>query len=147
MMVGGGCRLDANSVKIKGLAVTLSELKNSQSPVIDQNALAELDAADPDDPLGLLSELVGLYSEDGRKHLNTLSEARERGDAEGLIRTAHALKGSSRMVGAARVSDLCQIIESAGRTSEQELQRLEKLFEEALAALKRELVLRGGPLS
>ncbi len=130
-----------------GLAVKLDEPNNGQTPIVDQVALAELDAADPDDPLGLLSELVGLYSEDGRKHLNNLADARMRGDEQGLIRTAHALKGSSRMVGAARVSDLCQNIESAGSTSEQGLQRLEQLFDEALAALKREIVLRGGPLS
>ena len=65
------------------------------------------------DLLGRLSELYAANS------LTLLANAREAlaaNDANGLAQAAHALKSSSSSVGAFRLAELCQQMESAGRS-------------------------------
>ena len=65
--------------------------------------------------MDFVDELVDTYLADGATQLATLRTAAERGDVEGLTRTAHSLKSGSLNVGAVALGGLCRSLEEAGR--------------------------------
>ncbi len=88
----------------------------------------------------LLKEIAHLFLDDYPKLMALLSDAVARGDALGVERTAHNLKGSVSNFGANAPVDAALAIENMGRAREldgasRELQSLER----ALAALRPEL--------
>jgi signal transduction histidine kinase/FixJ family two-component response regulator len=57
-------------------------------------------------------KILGLFQAQGPQILKTMREALERGDAEGLRVLAHTLKGSSGLLGASRLSEICGRVEA-----------------------------------
>ncbi len=99
-------------------------------PVTNGHALLE-DPLDPDVLAGLrdlgspgdgepdiLTELVDLFLEDAEPRLSTLREAIASGDAEGVERAAHTLKGSAGNMGARRMSMIAASLQDAGTSGD-----------------------------
>jgi HPt (histidine-containing phosphotransfer) domain-containing protein len=63
----------------------------------------------------LLLEVIELFEEDTPSHLDSLTEAAQCGDDEGLARAAHRLKGAAGNVSACRLEFIARNIESALR--------------------------------
>ena len=61
--------------------------------------------------MSFLKDILGTYQNDATQRLATLRAAADAGDASGLRRAAHAIKGSSLSVGAITLADLCQQVE------------------------------------
>jgi CheY-like chemotaxis protein len=66
----------------------------------------------------LLAELAGMFFDDASSRLGELREAVEAGDAAGVGRVAHTLKGSSGNMGATRMSEICAEIEESGASGD-----------------------------
>jgi CheY-like chemotaxis protein/HPt (histidine-containing phosphotransfer) domain-containing protein len=96
---------------------------------LDLGRLAEIAGDDE----GFARELVTLFLEDAAIHLNTLTAAIERGEAEVVGEIAHTLKGSASNVGAEPIRGLAYEMEQHGRN--RELSGVESV----LAAMRREL--------
>lgn len=62
-----------------------------------------------------LNELIDAYLEDGATKLGILRSAWNAREAMSLARTAHSLKGSSGIIGAARLAARCEAIERLAR--------------------------------
>jgi HPt (histidine-containing phosphotransfer) domain-containing protein len=63
----------------------------------------------------VIARVIGLYLANAPSMIQDLLTAAERGETEGVYRTAHSLKSSSAMVGALRLSELCKSIETRAR--------------------------------
>lgn len=82
---------------------------------ISANKLEELrQLADPDDP-DVLADIINTYLESVPGLISKLSDAIQSDLCERAAQMAHALKGSSREVGADALAALCQIVENAGK--------------------------------
>lgn len=76
----------------------------------------------------LVKEIVPVFLNDNKERFEELSEAVEHGDAAAIKLYAHGIKGAGRNVGAKRLSDIADQMESAGRDNDVESARL--LFDE-----------------
>jgi CheY-like chemotaxis protein len=84
-----------------------------QPPAVDRAVLASLRSlADATDPT-LLEQIVQSFLNDSRTGLATLRQVNV-GDAEGLRKTAHGLKGMCASVGAENMRVICQELEALG---------------------------------
>ncbi len=81
----------------------------------------------------LLQEVCQIFLEESPKLLEKLRQAVAAGDADGVVRAAHSLKGESSYLGAGRTSQTARQLEEMGRN--QDLSRAS----EGLATLEREL--------
>lgn len=95
------------------LARWFPEAPPSASPV-DADALSALRNLGGDDPT-FLPDLIGLYLTDSPRRLQRLQTAAVDGDLEMVREVAHALKGSSRYVGAKALAELCGQVEEGAR--------------------------------
>jgi signal transduction histidine kinase/DNA-binding response OmpR family regulator len=59
----------------------------------------------------LIEHLVDVFLRDGPERIAEIHDAIGAGDCDALRRGAHALRGSSRTLGARRVADLCAVLE------------------------------------
>lgn len=83
--------------------------------VLDQARLAELrELGDGDDTL--LAELVEVFLRDTPERIGALHEAFAQHDDHALRMISHALKGSSRNIGAKRLADACQTLELTAKS-------------------------------
>ena len=83
---------------------------------LDQNALNELRALDPDGESGLVSQVFESYMEDTNSIFTKLQTAIAAADAVTMAREAHSLKSTSRSVGALRLGDMAADLETIGRS-------------------------------
>ena len=83
--------------------------------LLDQNALNELRALDPDGSSGLVAQVIESYMEDTNSIFAKLKSAIASSDATTMAREAHSLKSTSRSVGALRLGDLAADLEKIGR--------------------------------
>ncbi len=90
-------------------AVTVSKPPPTQ-PAINAEAIDRLRELS-DGNQNFLKDLFGMYHSDTTQRLASLRTAASAGDAGGLRRAAHAIKGSSLNVGALTLADLCQQVE------------------------------------
>lgn len=83
---------------------------------IDAEHLARLrrDCDSPGAPLS--DELLELYMHELEPRINAIRDALNHRDAVALARAAHALKGSSALIGAQSLAELCLQLETAGRS-------------------------------
>ena len=81
---------------------------------IDREVLARLDFGDP--PGELLALLVATFLEHAPANVTALVDGARTGDVDAVTLAAHSLKSSARQFGALRLGDLCEAIESDGRT-------------------------------
>ena len=92
----------------------------SASP-LDRRVVDQLLMLSADQP-GFMDELLATYERTATGHIADLRSAVRRGDHESVASSAHALKGSSRNVGAAGPGALADVLERdarAGRTPEE----------------------------
>jgi PAS domain S-box-containing protein len=105
-------------------------------PVFDRAAaLARLGGDEP-----LLAELAGLFREEGPRMIAEIRDALAAGDAVGVRRSAHGLKGSAGYVGAARAVEAARRLELIGEAGDlapapDALRALEVEIEQLTAAL------------
>ena len=83
---------------------------------LDQNALEELRALDPDGSSGLVAQVIESYMEDTNSIFAKIKTAIASADATTMAREAHSLKSTSRSVGALHLGDLAADMEKIGRT-------------------------------
>ena len=84
---------------------------------LDQVALANLLAMVGNDP-AFVDELVDEYLADAPQQASAVRAALDAGDAEGLVRPAHTLKGTSLSLGGVRVAEIAMAIEARGRAGD-----------------------------
>ena len=88
----------------------------------------------------LLREIASLFLEDYPKAMAELRLAASQGDAQGVERTAHGLKGSVANFGAQAAVDAALMLENMGRSRQlADAEPVVRTLELALAALKPEL--------
>jgi len=91
----------------------LNSKDNQQPPSLSVNPKAWqliLEAQRPGRP-DILAKILRLYLEDSRKLVDTLLTALAERDSQALLESAHGLKSCSAMVGACRLSELCDQLE------------------------------------
>ena len=109
---------------------------DSMIPVIDHHgAMGRLDGDEE-----LWNEIRSIWVEDVPQMMDSVRGALGAGDAEKLRRAAHALKGASANVGAARVAECARQIELASPAADwarlgEEVARLGDEVDRALEAL------------
>ena len=108
--------------------------------LLDQEIMAELQLIMEDD----LPKLINSFKHNSRKLINELSECLVNADQEGFVMRIHSLKGSCRNIGAAKLGDVCQQIETAARadqfnTSLSDLEQLKTELSQVEQALQKYL--------
>ena len=88
---------------------------------LDTNVVDQLLMLERGSP-GFFGQVVETYLSTSEENLRELLEAARADDKPVMQRRAHALLGSSRQVGAARVGQLCVAIERAGSVGEVDTQ-------------------------
>ena len=114
----GGCRARRADRSLPSLPATAPMAPgvdgDDDGDVIDSVTVSTL--ADPalgGDPV-FFAELINIFEKETPGAIATLHAAASNGESESLALAAHKLKGSSRYLGANRVSSLCQQIETIG---------------------------------
>jgi hypothetical protein len=128
---------------------SLSELSDIAPPlaqsapgVLDADALARLQALDPEGKAGLVVRVLATYTQSLQRLLEQIRVARRDADVQQQRLVAHTLKSSSASVGALKLSALCAEVERGlcdGMTGEL-TSRFDDLIAEGtrvLAALQR----------
>lgn len=110
-------------------------------PVLDGSAVERLRRVQRLAGQDVLAEMVRLLVRDAPVQMAAARAALEKGDAEGLRRAAHALKGSAGALGARELQALCAGIEASASSGEVSgaltlVGRLEASFRRARAALE-----------
>ena len=108
-------------------------------PVLDGFRIAELKLIAQRVPDGFLERIIETYSATAPSLAGSLVTALENGDAATSHSTAHRLKGSCLMVGAARLAAICRAIEreaARGWVDEGYKERLEAELEASIVALR-----------
>jgi HPt (histidine-containing phosphotransfer) domain-containing protein len=109
--------------------------------VLDPKVLANLrDLGDAE----LLAELAGMFFDDASSRLEELRVTIGAGDAAGVERVAHTLKGSSGNMGATRMSAICAELQNVGGSGDLSraaglLEGLEEEFGRVRTALEAEI--------
>ncbi len=110
-------------------------MTDSPSPDFDRNAALARVGGDED----LLRELIGDYLQESPTWRDDLRRAAARGDAAGLHRAAHSIKGALGYFGAdaaAAAADRIQLLGRAGDAAAVDLPELEHLLDRLAAALR-----------
>lgn len=77
----------------------------------DTQALSRLVGNDP----ATLRRFLEMFVVRSEEQINIITDAMQTGDIQRMISTAHTLKASARSVGAERLGELCQALETAGK--------------------------------
>lgn len=83
----------------------------SEGQHLDGDTLRELQAVMGDE----FALLVSTFATDSAQRVEAVRAAAADGDAEALRRAAHSFKGSAGNMGAARLAELCRVVEEAAR--------------------------------
>lgn len=87
----------------------------SQLPVIDQSVFGELIELQAEEKPNLASEIIDLYLRDTPRRIAALRESLRKEQYTEAAHIAHSIRGASSNFGAARIVELCQIIESRAK--------------------------------
>lgn len=79
-----------------------------------------------DGDVDLFNEIIGVFREEVSGLISAMRTAIANGDADGVEKTAHALKGSALTISALKIARLAHILESMGR--EHDLSMAEHVF-------------------
>jgi HPt (histidine-containing phosphotransfer) domain-containing protein len=115
---------------------------SEETPILDRTVLERL-CADLGGREGL-PMVARLFAQTAERTLSQLAQAIDAADAHEVMRLAHALKSSSRYLGAQRVGRLAEEAEALGHSTDlaavrERLDGLRAVISEATAALEREL--------
>jgi HPt (histidine-containing phosphotransfer) domain-containing protein len=81
------------------------------SPILDQEAIDNLRALDPDGGDTFLREIIGIFVEDTPLRIAEIDKSLAAGDAPTFIRAAHTIKGASSNVGASALRAVAEQLE------------------------------------
>ena len=114
-----------------------------RDPPLDMATLDGMRELGGDDP-SFLSEVIQQFLQDGSRHLDAIRQAIGNGDAESLMKAAHAFKGSCGIMGANALAKHCFSLEQKGREGQAEnledvLRELESEYSRVQVALEAEL--------
>jgi HPt (histidine-containing phosphotransfer) domain-containing protein len=102
-----------------GIMTVGGDLSADQIPLIDHNKLdAVKELAEPGDADGFFRDLVELFFSRVPILIGEIQEAHRAGDAIGVFKSAHTLKGTAGNLGAMRVMKLAETIEHNGRAGD-----------------------------
>ncbi len=87
----------------------------SEEEPVDVEALSVLQSME-DEGENLLVQLIDIFLADMDERLDMIRGAVERGEAEVIRRTAHAIKGSCGHFGAKKLAELCKALEQQARS-------------------------------
>jgi two-component system sensor histidine kinase/response regulator len=90
-----------------------------------------------DDDRELLAEIIDLFHGQSAQLLGEIEEAVRAGDASGLERSAHSLKGSAGNISALEVQHLTLCLETLGRAGQWDAAEAEQFLSELGCALER----------
>lgn len=112
-----------------------------QSPLLDQEQLQMLVEAGASESAELLQELLDLFEEESGHKFEELKAHFASGNEDGMIRSSHALAGSSANVGACVVWKKAKVVENLckeGKIAEAAglLADLESTYDQTMIALK-----------
>ncbi|OKH19045.1 ATP-binding protein [[Limnothrix rosea] IAM M-220] len=114
-------------------------LEQAQS-IIDESMWQSLLEMAGVDSYGLIDDMVVNYLEDSQKHMVKMSQAIADQSAQDLNFAVHALKGSSRYLGAQQLSEQCQMMEKYAKAENFALaQTLEPTIQAMYAQVVKEL--------
>ena len=99
-------------VPLDGAAST----ENDDENVVDRKRLGSLAQLDVDGKEGLLASLVDMFAAEAPKRLEAMRTQLAGGDANGLMETAHTLKGTAATLGATTVADVSRELEMLARS-------------------------------
>ena len=85
---------------------------DSDKATLDERVLAELRECERPGESSFVAHLIEIFLEDLNRRLAEIRDALSEGDAERIRRAAHALKGASGELGAARLRELCSRLEA-----------------------------------
>ena len=106
-------QLKAGTTEPQRAGEQLNSKDNQQPPSLSVNPKAWqpiLEAQKPGRP-DILAKILDLYLKDSRKLVDTLLAALANRDSEAILESAHGLKSCSAMVGAYRLTELCNQLE------------------------------------
>lgn len=106
--------------------------KHIKHPVLDPKTVGYLKSLAEGENPTFVRDFVELFLSHTPSLIQRLQERVAAGDAEGVEKTAHRLRGSSLNLGAVALGEVCQEIEERGR--EGQLEQLEPLVEKMLEA-------------
>jgi HPt (histidine-containing phosphotransfer) domain-containing protein len=117
------------------------DLGDSASSVLDESIVLQLKALQSPRRPRFFADLIGKYQADAERHVVSLAAAVEEQNAHILREAAHALKGSSRSVGASHVAVVCEHLEAIGKAGSVDggaplVAELKQKLERALYALR-----------
>lgn len=121
-------QLKAGTTEPQRAGEQLNSKDNQQPPSLSVNPKAWqpiLEAQKPGRP-DILAKILDLYLKDSRKLVDTLLAALANRDSKALLESAHGLKSCSAVVGAVRLSELCDQLE--GLRSSQSLEEASALI-------------------
>jgi len=98
-------------------AAPAASQSGGESIVLNQRALDNIRALDPDGSEGVLAEAIGIYLDETPAQLSALSTAAAAGDMPEVARLAHALKSASNNLGASQMGELCRKLEQLGKSA------------------------------
>jgi len=145
--IGGEGKLTGALELGKRLRRTLEQLEEAlvpgppgeEEPPVDPAKLAELKELEE---AGFFSfkEYIELFLSDSQQRIDSLRQELAAGNAESVGREAHTLKGGSRELGAARLSEVCEQLEETGREGKMEgAEELLSLLEREFTRVREEL--------
>jgi HPt (histidine-containing phosphotransfer) domain-containing protein len=85
------------------------------SPILDQEAIDNLRALDPDGGDAFLREIIGIFLEDTPLRIAEIDQSLAAGDVPTFIRAAHTIKGASSNVGAAALRAVAEKLEQLAK--------------------------------
>ena len=85
------------------------------SPILDQEAIDNLRALDPDGGDTFLREIIGIFLEDAPLRIAEIDQSLAAGDVAAFVRAAHTIKGASSNVGAAALRAVAEQLEQRAK--------------------------------
>ncbi len=89
-----------------------------REPALDQAVLNDLRELGGEDDPTFLSSVIQQFLTDAPQHLAGIGQALESGNADDLMKAAHAFKGGCKNIGAGHLGNVCFEFEQKGRTGE-----------------------------
>jgi HPt (histidine-containing phosphotransfer) domain-containing protein len=81
------------------------------TPILDQEAIDNLRALDPDGGDTFIREIIGIFLEDAPLRIAEIDQSLAAGDDAAFVRAAHTIKGASSNVGAAALRAVAEQLE------------------------------------
>ena len=104
-------QLESKIDSVEGFPSVFADNGSATIEPVDKTVLTALAEAQEEDEPDLIVELIDLYLDDAPKLVGDIQRAAKGGDAVGIKRAAHALKGSSGSIGVSQVAELCKLFE------------------------------------